>query len=203
MLSSSLNILLNRTEGKEITERIERIVSGVNEVEGFDETGEDRIKVFRLGKSVLVNIKLYLAPTLSTAGFYEIKKALKKLIAAAIPDEEHIILIRPSIHSAAVSKEIVALRSLDREGGAIDGVMAEHPGQASQWVLIESLDGAARTIRRVRSPGEGEDLVDCCDSLDAERILLSETGAPEGERDAGPGAPCVRVPFLTLRDWFH
>ena len=198
MLSDSLAILLNRTASREITEPVTQILSSVNEIRGYDQEGDDRIKIFHLAKRLLANIKVYVPPMLPNEGFYEVKKALRRLVSRAIGNAESLILIRPSMQRVEGERLLLPLLSLEQDD-VVDGVLAEQPEEAATWVLVHSLGGAARAIRKVEPPGVGETLQAYSKRLGATRIVLSDSESPSGDVEAG----CVRLPFLTVRDLFH
>ena len=204
MLSNSLNIIQNKSVGRKLTDRIEEALSSVNEVEGFDDCGPDRPKAFYLGKGVLVSVKVYVSPTMTMDGFQQLKTALRTLIADRLSGLETVVLIRPSVSPKAGERLLLPLIAPSFEGERFNGVIADEPDEADEWVRVESVGDAARSIRRVGKPSPGESLADFLKRVQADRIILGDV------RDSVchsavefNGFPCDRVCFVTLRDMFH
>jgi cation diffusion facilitator family transporter len=204
MLSNSLDIIQNRSVGKELTDRIEAALSSVNEVEGFDAQGPDRPKAFHLGKGVLVSVKIRVSPTMTMDGFQQLKTALRVLIQASLSGMESVVLIRPSVPAKIGARLLLPLISPDFDGEKFNGVIAAEPKEADEWVRVESVGDAARSIRRVGKPAPGEGLADFLGRVHADRIILGATLDAKCHLAAElNGSPCDRVSFITLRDMFH
>lgn len=204
MLSNSLNIIQNRSLGKNLTDRIEAALSSVNEVEGFDAEGPERLKAFHLGKGALVSIRIVVSPTMTMDGFQQLKTALRMLIKDSLSGMETVIFIRPSVPADAGTTLLLPLIAPTFEGERFNGVIAAAPDEAEEWVRVESVGDAARSIRLVGKPAPGEKLDDFLRRVQADRVILGD--APDSKcNSAGvlSGSPFEKVSFITLRDMFH
>ncbi len=204
MLSNSLNIIQNRSVGKDLSDRIETALGSVNEVEGFDAVGPDRPKAFYLGKGVLVSIKVNVSPTMTMDGFQQLKTALRMLIKESLSGLETVVLIRPSVRAKVGMKMLLPLVAPTFEGERFNGIIAAEPEEADEWVRVESVGNAARSIRRVGKPLPDEGLADFLGRVHADRIILGASQDSKCHLAAElSGSPCERVSFITLRDMFH
>ncbi len=203
LLSESFAIIQNRSVGTDTMETIRGILDGINEIEGFDRTGRDSVKGFRLGNGIFLDIKIYMSPRMTIAGFYQVKRALHSLITARLDGVEPVIHLRPSLYGSHVEKVLVPLARPALGGRRPDGVLCEHPRQAEAWVVVEALDGEARYIRSVDVPPHSAGLAQFMAEARINRLLLAVV-QPGDTEEALPGEICAeRVPFLTLRDMFH
>ncbi len=200
MLSESLAIIQNRSLDQEVMDDLGKIIGAVNEVEGFDRTGKGRIRAFALGGGVFVNVRVFVSTTMPMEGFWQVKRALKSLIANRLADLETVLMVRPAIRKESGRNELVPLIEPSFDRGWPSGVIAERPDQADEWVLVESLSGIARRVRRLEPRGDDEDLLTYVERVRADVVVL---GLAQDGADVPVEVPCERVSALTFSELFR
>jgi cation diffusion facilitator family transporter len=200
VLSESLGNLLQKSIEIQKLSEIKRILNETKGIEDFEKKDKDRLIAYKLGRFVFISIKVYVQPSLSSEGFYYLRKGLSERIKELFKDSEVRVYIKESILKEIPNRAVIPVKNISSK--KLNSFIEEDFIKSKSFFIVD-LKG-----ERIISVKQKDIIFNNYDEIkDFLRIKRIDTvyyvKKDKKLEDMNPNIKFKKTNFLIFKDLFH
>ena len=200
VLSDSLGNLLQKSIDEKDFVKIKGILKESKGIESFEENDDDKLMAFKLGKFIFVSAKVYVLPSLTSEGFYYLRKGVSQRIKDLFPELEVRVFLKERTIKENPTRAIIPVNTVTKN--KLDSFIEEDFTKAKRFFIVDLL--GERIVSVKEEENKFKNISELAEFLEKKRVdVIYYVNIDKKLKSLLPNVLYNKTNFLTFKDLFH